>query len=143
MAGTRVAEREATKQELVSSLRELVKGKEELALDVFQEVLDELFAEVQPSTGSECPVCKDGTLHYWTTRTVLLRGLGDRFRPTQVLNTMREIKDEGLLRGVEERRLGEIPTLKGLKASLPLYICTNPECDGLTLSDLGSRVEAL
>ena len=135
MAETSVAEgREVAKQELAGSIRELTTGKEELALDVFQEMLNELFAGVHPSTGSECPVGKDGILHYWTTIEVLLQGLGDRFRPTQVLDTIRKIKEEGSLLGIVERRLGEIPTLKGIRIRVPLYICTNPECDGLTLS---------
>ena len=144
MAGTEVADREATKQEFVSSLRELVKGKEKLALDVFQEMLDELFAGVQPSTGSECPVCKDGTLHYWTTRMVFLQGLGDKSRVAQVLTAIKKAKEDGWLLGRVERTLGDIPTLNSIRVEAPLYICTNPECDGLTLSIFGNdRVEVL
>ena len=139
MVGTEVTEREAVKQKLVGSIRELTRGHEELALVVLQEMLDELFAGVQPSTGRECPVCKDGILHYWTTRMVLLQGLGEKSRAAQVLTAIRKAKEDGWLLGRVEQALGDIPTLNRIMVEVPLYICTNPECNGLTLSILGSQ----
>mgnify|MGYP001562350963 CR=1 FL=1 len=138
--------RDLVREEIAEIIRQAAKGREDIALEALGDLLDELVAGMpRTSTPSVCPVCGEGTLHYWKTREVLLQGLGDRFRPTQVLDTIRKIKNEGLLLGMVERRLGEIPTLKGVRVRVPLYICSNPKCDGLTLSILGGNdpVEAL
>ena len=136
--------RDVVKQEIADAIRQAFRGNEELALQVVGELLDELAAGIScASTGQQCPVCEEGTLHYWITRDVQLQGLNEKFRPTAVLAILQKVKDEGMLLGGVERSLGDIPTMKGFTGSFPLYICTNPECRGLVMSVLGDQPQLL